>query len=115
MKTKSKVMEKATKNKNEFMDFLKNYNVVELAIGVVIGGAVKDLVTSIANDMIMPIIGILSPTGSWREIVLTIAGSDFKVGNLLGAMLNFLIVAIVVFVVIKKILRIEDASRIKHK
>jgi len=102
------IIEKVGKNKNEFLDFLKNYNVLELAIGVVIGSAVKDLTTSIANDMIMPIIGILSPTGSWREIVFTVAGSDFKVGNMIGSLLNFLIVAVLVFVVIKKILKIED-------
>ena len=98
------------------MDFLKNYNVLELAIGVVIGGAVKDLVTSIANDMIMPVVGILSPTGSWKEIVFTIAGSDFKIGNLLGSVLNFLIIAILVFIVIKKILKIESVnSKVKNK
>lgn len=111
MRIHKKVIERASKNKNEFLDFLKNYNVLELAIGVVIGGAVKDLTTSIANDMIMPIIGILSPTGSWREIVLTIAGSDFKIGNLLGSVLNFIIIALLVFVVIKKILKIEKLSK----
>jgi len=85
--------------------------VLELAIGIVVGGAVKDLVSSIANDMIMPIIGIISPTGSWREIVFTIAGSDFKIGNLLGATLNFVIIALLVFVVINKILKIESNKK----
>lgn len=106
------IIEKASESKNEFLDFLKNYNVLELAIGVVIGSAVKDLTTSIANDMIMPIIGIMSPTGSWREIVFTIAGSDFKIGNLIGSLLNFLIIAVLVFIVIKKILKI-DSSKLK--
>ncbi|MBI2464962.1 MscL family protein [Candidatus Shapirobacteria bacterium] len=108
------IIEKASESKNEFLDFLKNYNVLELAIGVVIAGAVKDLTTSIANDMIMPIIGIISPTGSWREIVFTIAGSEFKIGNMMGSTLNFLIIALLVFVVIKKILRIEN-SKVKSK
>lgn len=96
------------KTKNEFLDFLKNYNVLELAIGVVIGGAVKDLVTSIANDMIMPVIGIISPDGSWRSIAFKIAGSEFKVGNLLASTINFLIIALVVFITVKKILKIES-------
>ena len=111
IKTKINVVEKVKNNKNEFLDFLKNYNVLELAIGIVVGGAVKDLVSSIANDMIMPIIGIISPTGSWREIVFTIAGSDFKIGNLLGATLNFVIIALLVFVVINKILKIESNKK----
>ena len=102
-----KIQKTKNKHTSEFVDFLKNYNVLELAIGVVIGSAVKDLVNSIANDMIMPIVGILSPSGSWRDLVFTIAGSDFKVGNLLGSVLNFLIIAILVFIVIKKVLKIE--------
>ena len=106
------IIEKASASKNEFLDFLKNYNVLELAIGVVIGSAVKDLTSSIADDMIMPIIGIFSPTGSWREIVFTVAGSDFKIGNMIGSLLNFLIIAVLVFVVIKKILKI-DSSKLK--
>lgn len=108
------IIEKASASRNEFLDFLKNYNVLELAIGVVIGSAVKDLTSSIADDMIMPIIGMMSPTGSWREIVFTVAGSDFKIGNLIGSTLNFLIIAILVFVVIKKILKIENAPGKKH-
>ncbi|MFZ2153419.1 MAG: MscL family protein [Microgenomates group bacterium] len=102
---------KKSKKIGEFWEFLKNYNVMELALGVVIGGAAKDLVTSIVNDMIMPIIGIISPSGSWREMVLTIAGSDFKIGNFLGASINFLIIAILVFIVIKKILKVGEKQK----
>ncbi len=104
---KTKIKEKIGKDKNEFLEFLKNYKVVDLAIGVVIGSAVKDLVTSIANDLLMPIIGILTPDGSWRSIVINIYGSELKVGNLIGSLLNFLIIALIVFIVIKKILKIE--------
>lgn len=106
-KIHSKVLDKVSKNKNEFMDFLKNYNVVELAIGIVIGGAVKDLVASIADDLLMPIIGMLTPDGSWRSIVISVYGSEFKIGNLIGSLLNFLIIAAIIFIVIKKILKIE--------
>jgi len=107
MKMKVKIKEKLGKDKNEFFEFLKNYRVIDLAIGVVIGSAVKDLVASIADDLLMPIIGILTPDGSWRSIVINIYGSEFKIGNLIGSLLNFLIIALVVFVVIKKILKIE--------
>lgn len=104
MKKKSKVVEKVKQSNNEFLSFLKKYNVMELAIGVVIGGAAKDLVNSVANDMIMPIVGIVSPNGSWRSLVFKIANSEFKIGNLLGSALNFLIIAIVVFVISKKLI-----------
>jgi len=104
---KKKLVEKAVRNNNEFWAFLKNYNVIELAIGIVIGGAVKDLVSSIANDL-LPIVGMVTPDGSWKNIVITIANSEFKIGNLMSNTLNFVIVAIIVFVVVKKIMKIEN-------
>ncbi len=105
---KNKIIDKVKNNHHEFLDFLKNYKVIELAIGVVIGSAVKDLVTSIAQDLIMPIVGIFTPTGSWKNIAFNIMGSEFKIGNFISALLDFTIVAIVVFIVIKKILKIEN-------
>lgn len=113
-KIHTRVLDKVTKNKSEFLDFLKNYKVIELAIGVVIGTAVKDLVTSIADDLLMPVIGMLTPDGSWRSIVINVYGSEFKIGNLIGSILNFLIIAGIVFIVIKKILKIEkDEEKVK--
>lgn len=103
----TKIFSRAQKGKNEFVEFLKNYKVIELAIGVVIGNAVKDLVTSIAQDLIMPIIGIFTPSGSWKNIAINILGSDFKIGNFISASLDFAIVAIVVFIVVKKLLKID--------
>lgn len=105
---KQKILEKVKNNHHEFLDFLKNYKVIELAIGFVIGNAVKDLVTAIAQDLLMPIIGIFTPTGSWQTIAFKIMGSEFKIGNLISSVLDFAIVAVIVFIVIKKILKIED-------
>lgn len=108
MQQKQKILEKVKNNHYEFLDFLKNYKVIELAIGVVIGNAVKDLVSSIAQDLIMPIVGIFTPSGSWKNIAINILGSDFKIGNFISASLDFVIVAVVVFIVVKKLLKIDD-------
>jgi large conductance mechanosensitive channel len=105
---KIKIIDKVKNNKNEFVEFMKDYKVIELAIGVVIGNAVKDLVTAIAQGLIMPIIGIFTPSGSWRELIFTVMGSDFKIGELISASLDFAIVALVVFIVVKKLLKIND-------
>jgi len=113
MKKKQKLLERMKNNHHEFLEFLKNYKVIELAIGVVIGNAVKDLVTAIAQDLIMHVVGIFTPSGSWQELVFTIMGSEFKIGNIISATLDFTIVAVVVFVVIKKILKIEDETKKK--
>lgn len=110
---KKKISEKVNGHKNEFLEFLKNYNVLELSIGVVIGGALKDLTASIVDGLIMPMIGILTPTGSWKTIAFTIAGSEFKIGNLISSVINFLIIALFVFIVINKILKIEKIDKKK--
>ena len=108
---KTKILDKVKSNHHEFLDFLKNYKVIELAIGFVIGNAVKDLVTATAQDLLMPIIGIFTPTGSWQNIAFSVMGSEFKVGNFISALLDFAIVAVIVFIVIKKILKIEDSAK----
>ena len=93
--------------KNEFLEFLRDYSVIQLAIGVVIGNAVKELVSSLANNIIMPLVGIFTPSGAWRDIAFSIAGSEFKVGLLISSLIDFIIVALVVFLVAKKLLKVE--------
>jgi large conductance mechanosensitive channel len=107
MKNKKIVLEKVRANKNEFIEFLTKYNVLQLAVGVVLGTAAKDLVTSLANNLIMPVVGLITPEGSWRDWAIPLGSSQLGVGQLMSSFLDFLIVAIVVFVVVKKILKIE--------
>lgn len=93
--------------KNEFILFLQEQKVISLAIAFILGGAAKDLVSSIVNNLIMPILGIITPTGSWREINITIANSQFAIGSFLGSLVDFIIVSLVIFFLTKKILKID--------
>ncbi len=104
---KNKVIEQVKNNKNEFVEFLKSYNVIQLAVGVVVGNAAKDVVTTIANSLIMPIIGLLTPSGNWQDWAMVVGGASFEVGQVLSSLLQFVIVALVVFVVISKLLKME--------
>lgn len=106
-KDKKNILKTAKQNKQEFVEFLTRYNVIQLAVGVVIGSAVKDLVSSIANNLIMPIVGMLTPGGSWKSWTIKIGGVKFGSGGLMASLLDFLIVAVVVFVVLKKILKVD--------
>ena len=72
-----------------------------LAMGVVIGAAVTKVVNSVVGDLIMPVIGILTPAGDWRQLKLGYGRLQFTVGNFLGTMLDFLIIATVVFLITK--------------
>lgn len=108
---KATIIQKVNNNRLEFFSFLKNYNVIQLAVGVVVGNAVKDLVSSIADNLIMPLIGIFTPSGTWEKITLNLAGTSFRIGLFLSSLIDFLIVALVVFIVLKKILRIELTNK----
>lgn len=91
----------------EFLDFLKHYGVIGLAIAVIIGGKLNALVDAVVKELLMPIIGLLIPGGDWRQLAFTIGETKFGVGPILAAFVDFLIVAFVVFVIAKKVLREE--------
>jgi large conductance mechanosensitive channel len=98
----------------EFRDFAFKGNVVDLAIGVVIGGAFGKIVTGLVNDVIMPIVSLVMPDGEWRNAAITIRqlppdGPDgdvrLMVGNLASVVVDFLIVGFVLFLVVRTINR----------
>ena len=90
----------------EFRAWLMETNALALAIGVVIGGAVGKLVSALVDGLIMPLIGLIIPGGAWREVkvALDAEGNALGIGPVLGAMVDFVIIAAVVFVVSKRIL-----------
>jgi large conductance mechanosensitive channel len=89
---------------SEFREFLLKQNVVALAIGVVIGGALGKVVSAVVDDVIMPLVGLLLPAGDWRQAQLAIGGGAIKYGDLLGRIVDFVIVAAVVFALTKSLL-----------
>ncbi|GEJ58799.1 large conductance mechanosensitive channel protein MscL [Anaeromyxobacter diazotrophicus] len=85
----------------EFRDFLLKQNALALAVGVVIGAAFGRIVSGLVDDFIMPIVGLVSPGGDWRQVKL----GPFLVGDFAGRLLDFVIVAAVVFAIVKAFLR----------
>ncbi len=95
----------------EFLAFLKHYGVIGLAIAVILGGKLNGLVTTLVNDLITPV--LLTPALRAAG-VLTIADlqwSGIMYGKVIAALLDFLIVAFLVFVFSKKILREEIVAK----
>jgi len=82
----------------EFKTFVSKGNVVDLAVAVVLGGAFGKIVTAVVGGLIMPLVGLVMPQGDWQKFVL----GPFQVGQLLAATIDFLIIALVVFVVFVK-------------
>jgi len=87
---------------NEFMAFIKTGNLLAVAIAFVIGGLIANLVSSIVSDLIMPIAGAFLPKGNWQTTAFFVNignGMNFTLGHFLGAVINFIIVAFVIFLI----------------
>jgi large conductance mechanosensitive channel len=84
----------------EFKEFAVKGNVLDLAIGVIIGGAFGKIVTSFVSDIVMPLINPIIPGGDWKTITV---GPGVKLGNFLGVTLDFIIIAFVIFLLVKAI------------
>ena len=87
----------------EFRAFLEKRNVVGLALAVIIGGAAGKLVSALVEDILMPIISVFMPSGGWREASIAIGEDKLLYGHFAGAILDFLIIALIVFVIIKQL------------
>jgi large conductance mechanosensitive channel len=93
----------------EFKEFAMKGNVVDLAVGVIIGGAFGKIVTALVADLVMPLINPLIPGGEWQKIEV---GPHIKIGDFASTVLDFLIVALAIFLVVKGInaLKKEEAA-----
>ena len=88
-----------------FKDFIHQYGVAPLAIGVVIGTAVNDLVKSVVDGLITPLISLFSPETALQNLQFQIGSSVFKMGQVLNSVLSFAIIALLVYMIAKIILR----------
>lgn len=85
----------------EFQEFISRGNVMDMAVGVIIGGAFTAIVTSLTEDVINPLIKLIAG-GNVGEIGgLVVPGTEIDFGKFLGAVINFLIVAAIVFAIVK--------------
>ncbi|MGD0339490.1 MAG: MscL family protein [Bacteroidota bacterium] len=89
----------------EFIEFIKQYGIIGLAIAVIIGGKLNALVSSLVDGLLMPLVLFFIPGGTWRTATLDVGPFHFLPGPILGAFVDFTIVAIVVFLMAKWILR----------
>ena len=93
--------EKTTGFFGEFKQFIARGNVMDMAVGVIIGGAFSSITTSLINDIIMPVLGIFTSSISFADLSFTVNGAVITYGNFIQAVFNFLIMALVVFSMMK--------------
>ena len=85
----------------EFKEFVMKGNIVDLAVAVIIGGASGKIVTALTNSLIMPIIAMILGKGGVSEVSFTIGNTVFPVGVFLQAVIDFILIALVLFLIIK--------------
>ena len=96
---------------SELRDFLKEYKVIGLAIAFIMGVAATALIQSLVNDIIMPIITAFIPGGAWKTATFSIGPIIISWGSFLGALMNFIIIALVIFIISKKLLKEEKVKK----
>lgn len=87
----------------EFKEFIARGNVIDMAVGIIIGGAFTSIVKSLVDDLINPLIGLVIGKIDLSNIVWSVGAAHFQVGSFLNAVINFLIVAFVIFLLVKGI------------
>ena len=95
---------------NEFKQFALKGSVIDLAVGVLIGGAFQGIVKSLTTDIISPIIGIFA-NKDFSDLTLNIFGVTIKYGSFITAVINFLIMAFLIFLLVKGMNKLSDFGR----
>jgi large conductance mechanosensitive channel len=97
----------------QFMDFLKTFGIIGLAIAFVIGAAASKLVSALVTDIINPIVGLALPSGDLKTLMATVTNdvtgvvSEFKYGDLIANIIDFVIIALIVFIMYKILSRFK--------
>jgi large conductance mechanosensitive channel len=91
----------------EFREFAMKGNVVDLAVGVIIGGAFGKIVSSLVEDIVMPLVGTLLGGLNFSTLALKVGDATIKYGKFLQTTLDFLIIAWAIFIVVKLINRLK--------
>lgn len=94
----------------EFKEFAMRGNVIDLAVGVIIGAAFGKIITSLVNDVIMPLLNPVMPAGDWRTMEI---GPGIKIGAFLAATFDFIVIAFVVFMIVRTINRLKKKEEVK--
>lgn len=98
----------------EFKEFIMRGNVMDLAVGVIIGGAFGAIVTSLTDDIISPLIGLIGDV-DFSDMVAKIGNVDIRYGAFITAIINFLIMALIIFLMVKAINKVMSIGKKKEE
>lgn len=100
---------------NEFKEFISKGNVIDLAVGVVIGSAFSKIVSSLVDDIIMPIVGVIIGGIDFSDLSINFHDASINYGMFIQNIIDFLIVAFCIFIVVKFMNNLEKLAKSKMK
>lgn len=95
---------------NEFKKFISRGSVIDMAVGVLIGGAFNSLVKSLTKNILSPLLGLFSNSVNLSSIKFSVGAASFTVGNFLDDVIQFLIMMFVIFIIVKVFNRLRDMT-----
>lgn len=122
-------MAKKTSFFGEFKTFISRGNVIDLAVGVIIGGAFQKIISSVVNDLVMPVVGLLTGGINFNNGFIALDGNTyasiaaakdagaavFNYGSFISTTIDFLIMAFVIFLMVKGINKLTDVTKKKEE
>jgi large conductance mechanosensitive channel len=99
----------------EFRDFIARGNVIDLAVGIIIGASFTAIVTSIVEDLVNPLIGLIVGGVDFSSVSFGVGDAQFMVGNFINAVIKFVIIAWVVFLIVKAVNRVTTMAAKKEE
>lgn len=109
------VNKRISKGASEFKKFIMKGDVVDLAVGVIIGGAFGKIVTSLVNDILMPIIGVLIGGIDFSNLSIDFIDAKIMYGSFIQQVLDFLIISLCIFIFVKVIGKITNKKEIEEE
>lgn len=106
---------KLKKNASDFKGFISRGNVVDMAVGVIVGGAFGKIVTSLVNDVLMPLIGIVLGGINFSELSLNVGNASVSYGLFIQTIIDFLIISFCIFLMVKFFERFKKVEENKEE
>lgn len=98
---KTHELKKIKKSANDFKSFISRGNVVDMAVGVIVGGAFGKIVSSLVNDIIMPLIGVILGGLDFSNLVIKVNDANIKYGVFIQTIIDFIIISLCIFIMVK--------------
>ena len=95
----------------EFKAFISRGNVMDMAVGIIIGGAFQAIINSLVNDILMPLIGMIIKTESLADLKVMVGTAEITYGAFIAAIINFLLMALVLFIIVKAMNTIREKTK----